>query len=80
MTVIRFPTSERRALSDVYAQASSLVGGVCPIEAGVLGFLADNECGHGRLPTDRSPACGCWPGERAAKAKRVKAKERRRAA
>lgn len=23
--------------------------------------LADDECQHGRLPGDRTPACGCWP-------------------
>jgi hypothetical protein len=32
----------------------------------MLGRLADNECRHGRLPFDRSPACGCWPLEGAA--------------
>lgn len=31
------------------------------MEAGVIGKLADNECRHGRLPGDKSPACGCWP-------------------
>jgi hypothetical protein len=35
----------------------------CPIEAGVLGRLADHECRHGRLPFDRTPFCGCWPQE-----------------
>ena len=40
--------------------------GRCPLEAGVLGRLADNECRHGRLPFDRTPACGCWPQEGAA--------------
>lgn len=24
---------------------------------------AARECEHGRLPHDRTPACGCWPGE-----------------
>jgi hypothetical protein len=41
-------------------------GGRCPIEAGVLGRLADHECRHGRLPLDRTPACGCWAEEGAA--------------
>jgi FAD binding domain len=41
-------------------------GGRCPIEAGVLGRLADHECRHGQLPGDRTPACGCWPLEGAA--------------
>ena len=43
-----------------------LVGrdGSCPIESGVIGRLADNECRlHGRLPFDRTPACGCFPQE-----------------
>ena len=31
----------------------------CPIEAGLLGRLADHECPHGRLPGDRTPKCGC---------------------
>lgn len=35
----------------------------CPIEAGIVGNLADNECAHGRLPTDTTPPCGCWPQE-----------------
>lgn len=39
--------------------------GACPIEAGVLGRLADHECAHGRLPGDHSPKCGCWPQETA---------------
>jgi hypothetical protein len=38
----------------------------CPIEAGALGRLADHECRHGRLPFDRTPACGCWSEEGAA--------------
>jgi hypothetical protein len=25
--------------------------------------LADFECKHGRLPSDRTPPCGCWPEE-----------------
>ena len=38
--------------------------GSCPIESGVIGRLADNECRlHGRLPFDRTPACGCFPQE-----------------
>lgn len=46
-----------------YAAATARCGGWCPIEAGVLGRLADHECKHGRLRFDRTPACGCWPGE-----------------
>jgi hypothetical protein len=41
-------------------------GGRCRIEAGVLGKLADHECRHGRLPFDRTAACGCCPPDGAA--------------
>jgi hypothetical protein len=43
-----------------YTTATAECGGRCPIEAGVLGRLADHECRHGRLPGDRTPPCGCW--------------------
>ena len=33
-----------------YTAAMAECGGRCPIEAGVLGRLADHECRHGRLP------------------------------
>jgi hypothetical protein len=46
-----------------YTAAMAECGGHGPIEAGVLGRLADHECRHGRLPFDRTPACGCWPQE-----------------
>jgi hypothetical protein len=42
-----------------------LPGGACPIEAGLLGRLADHECAHGRLPGDHTPKCGCWAQEAA---------------
>lgn len=32
----------------------------CPVELGLIGNLADNECKHGRLPGDKSAACGCF--------------------
>jgi hypothetical protein len=48
-----------------YRAAMRLAGGACPIEAGLLGRLADHECAHGRLPADRTPKCGCWPQETA---------------
>jgi hypothetical protein len=35
----------------------------CPVEAGMLGGLAEHECRHGRLPFDRTGPCGCWPEE-----------------
>ena len=49
-----------------YHAAMAVCGGRCPVEAGLLGALADNECRHGRLPFDRTAACGCWPQEGAA--------------
>lgn len=48
-----------------YTAAMAECGGRCPIEAGVLGRLADHECRHGRLPSDRTTPCGCWPEESA---------------
>jgi hypothetical protein len=50
----------RISFSARYADAMAECGERCPIEAGVLGRLADHECGHGRLPRDRTPPCGCW--------------------
>ncbi len=46
-----------------YRAAEAQCGGSCPIEAGLLGQLADHECPHGRLPFDRTSSCGCWPQE-----------------
>lgn len=45
-----------------YARALEAAG-ACPIEAGTFGRLADNECGHGRLPFDSTEPCGCFPQE-----------------
>ena len=50
-------------IADHYRAAMHEAGGYCPIEAGVVGRLADHECDHGRLPGDRTPRCGCWPQE-----------------
>jgi hypothetical protein len=49
-----------------YDAALRLAGGRCPIEAGLIGRLADHECRHGRFAFDRTAPCGCWPGEGAA--------------
>lgn len=46
------------------AAAAMPLEDACPMEAGLVGHLTDNECEHGRLPGDRSPACGCWKEER----------------
>jgi hypothetical protein len=53
----------KSSFSARYTAAMAACGGRCPIEAGVLGRLADHECRHGRLPFDRTPPCGCWPEE-----------------
>ena len=55
--MVRFSFSAR------YIVAMAECGGRCPIEAGVLGQLADHECRHGRLPCDRTAPCGCWAEE-----------------
>jgi hypothetical protein len=54
------------SFTSTYRAAMTACGGRCPIEAGVLGRLADHECRHGRLPFDRTLACECWPQEDAA--------------
>jgi hypothetical protein len=47
--------------SDHYRAASVGLGDNCPIEAGIIGLLADGECVHGSLPSDHdAAACGCW--------------------
>jgi hypothetical protein len=53
----------QHSFSARYTAALAQCGGRCPIEAGVLGRLADHECRHGRLPFDRTLACGCWAEE-----------------
>ena len=55
-----------QSISARYTAAMVECGRRCPIEAGLLGRLADHECRHGRLPFDRTPSCGCWPHEGAA--------------
>ena len=49
--------------AELYRQATIAAGGVCPIEAGLILRLVDNECPHERLPFDASPPCGCFPQE-----------------
>lgn len=48
--------------SELYAALEEAIG-ACPIEAGVLGNLADHECPHDQLATDKKfdPECFCWP-------------------
>jgi hypothetical protein len=43
----------------LFAQTWTLAAGQCPLEAKDAAY----ECKHGRLPTDRTPPCGCWPQE-----------------
>lgn len=47
-------------LGPTYREGLAATGGGCPIEAGLIGRLADNECRHGRLPGDLGLDCGCW--------------------
>lgn len=68
MTVERFPGRELGTIGEAYRAAYKAAGGVCPIESGVMGHLADNECEHGRLAGDPSEPCGCWGPETVAKA------------
>ena len=58
--------ARRSSFGARYTAAMAEWGGRCAIEAGVLGRLAEQECRHGRLPFDRTAACGCWPQEGAA--------------
>jgi hypothetical protein len=51
---------DRATFTARYTAAMAECGGRGPIEAGVLGRLADHECRHGRFPSDRTPPCGCW--------------------
>ena len=51
------------AFAALYDGGLKVTAGACPIEAGVIARLADHECAHGRLPRDRTAACGCWPQE-----------------
>lgn len=44
-------------------EAAAATCGADPIEAGLIGNLADHECMHGRLPNDGTRRCGCWPEE-----------------
>jgi hypothetical protein len=44
-----------------YRVAMTQCGGRCPIEAGLIGRLADHECRHGRLPFDRTAAAAAGP-------------------
>ncbi|HTX07454.1 MAG TPA: hypothetical protein VME22_02520 [Solirubrobacteraceae bacterium] len=53
----------RPRLDARYTAAMAECGGRCPIEAGVIGRLADRECRNGRLSFDRTAACGWGPQE-----------------
>lgn len=41
--------------------------GKCPIEAGLIGNLADHECRHGNLPGDRNLNCRCFHAKKGAR-------------
>lgn len=57
MTLRRDKRSYAERYQDLQTQIKD-----CPIEVGLIGNLADNECKHGRLASDKSPQCGCFPG------------------
>lgn len=57
------PTTDEEVLPETVAAAyrrAQEIAGACPIEAGLVLKLADNECRHGSLPTDRRVTCDCW--------------------
>ena len=58
------PGQRRYNLAAYYRKASRGLGDGCPIEAGIIGRLADNECPHGNLPTDHRIDCTCFPRRR----------------
>jgi hypothetical protein len=59
--VMDFRTPDTRSVARRYRDAELRMPlGACPIEAGFLGSLVDNECAHGALPGDRVQSCGCW--------------------
>jgi hypothetical protein len=60
-----------------YTAAMVECGGRCPIEAGVLGRLADHQCRHGRLPFDRTPRAAAGP-TKARSCSRCRARSRSR--
>lgn len=57
------PRRQGPTFASIYREASARIGGECPIEAGFIGRLVDNECRHERLPFDPDPPCGCFPEE-----------------
>src|SRR5437660_4709028 len=44
----------QHSFSARYTATMAKCGARCPIEIGVLSWLADHECRHGRLPFDRA--------------------------
>ena len=49
--------------SELYRDLGLTVVPPRPADAGKSFSDAELECEHGRLPGDRTPACGCWAGE-----------------
>lgn len=48
-------------MAPAYRAGVEAANGLCPIEVGILGHLADNECAHGWLGHEtRGQACGCY--------------------
>lgn len=57
--MILAPARETVPLSVAYRQLEKQVRD-CPIESGFLMELADFECPHQHLPSDRRITCDCW--------------------
>jgi len=58
------PTAAEFTFAETYRAIATRIG-MCPIEAGAIGQLADHECKHGRLPGDKpenraKDGCSCW--------------------
>jgi hypothetical protein len=48
-------------MAPAYRAGVEAANGACPIEVGIMGYLADNECKHGWLGHEaKGQACGCW--------------------
>lgn len=48
---------------DVFHRTSELLDKTLAWEGVLATHSADDECAHGRLPSDRTPPCGCFAGE-----------------
>jgi hypothetical protein len=75
VTLVENGAASNRTLAERYGDGERALDGACPLDYLADGgycapigrpwmqLLADDECVHGRLPGDRTEACGCWPSE-----------------